>query len=197
MTITLPRLPRTAQYELRPVRTTRVQRAATGGALLPISRMGDHWEIEIDVGSLSAICARELMADLLRAGGQPVRVLIPQHGIDAGAPGGPVVSGGGQAGSSIELEGFTAHFAIRKGWYLTIETDGVGRAFLVCEEVVADADGLATVAIWPMLREPPADGDRIEIVEPWLEGLVDKGGETEGGLGRAVTPGAFVIEEAQ
>lgn len=197
MTITLPRLPRTADYEMRFVDETRVQRAGTGGSLLPLSRLGDHWAIEIEVGSLSPLCARELTADILRARGQPVRVMIPQHGIDTGAPGAPRVAGAGQAGSFIAIDSITPNFAVRKGWFLTIVTGGVGRAYMVAAEVIANASGEVTVEILPMLREPPADNDVVDIAQPWLEGLATEGGGMEGGLMRAIRPGSFVIEEAQ
>ena len=195
MTITLPRLHRNTAYVMKPVRRAEVLRAASGGARLPISRPGDHWSAEVDVGVLSTVCGRELIADVLRGAGETVRVPIPQPGIDPGAPGSVRIKGAGQSGTEVEMDGFTPYFALRKGWFLTIETSGAERAYLVCEEVIADAAGEATVTLWPMLHVQPADNDTVEIAEPYLVGLIDEGGDHESGLLPAVTLDSFTVEE--
>lgn len=195
MTIVLPRMPRNTAYTLRPVRQTDVQRAATGGARLPINRTGDHWSVEVDTGALGIICARELLADILRGAGEMVRVYIPQPGIDTGAPGTPRVKGADQAGSNLIVDGLTPYFAVRKGWFVTVVTDGVGRPYLVTGEVIADAAGEATLPLWPMLHVQPADNDVVEVAEPFLDGLITEGGEENSGLLPVGVPDSFVIEE--
>lgn len=196
MTITLQRLPRTAEYEIRQVEVSDVQRSSNGVSL-PITRTGDHFEIEIDVGSLSPICARELTVDLLQGRGQRIRVLLPMQGIDTGAPGAVVVGGADQSGSSLDVTGGTAYAVIRKGWFVTIETDGIGRLHMITAETILDATGAAALPLWPMLRAPPADGDTVEISEPYIEGFRSDGGELASGLIKAARPGSFVIEEAE
>lgn len=196
MTITLPRLPRTAEYEIRQVEVSDVQRS-TNGVALPITRTGDHFEIEVDVGSLSPICARDLTVDLLQGRGQRIRVLLPQQGIDTGAPGAVVVDGAGQGGTSLLVRGGTPRAVIRKGWHLTVITDGIGRLLWSSAEVILDGAGAGTLQFWPMLRVPPADGDTVEISEPFLEGFRSEGGEMSSGLVKAARPGSFVIEEAE
>lgn len=195
MTIVLPRMPRNTAYTLRPVRQTEVQSAAAGGARLPINRTGDHWSVEVDTGALGIVCARELLADILRGAGEMVRVYIPQPGIDTGAPGAPRVKGGDQAGSTLLVDGLTPYFAVRKGWFVTVVTDGVGRPYLVTGEVIADAAGEATLPLWPMLHVQPADNDAVEIAEPYLDGLIVEGGEENSGLLPVGVPDSFVIEE--
>lgn len=194
MTIILPRLPRASDYEVRLVEGTDVQRS-TNGVALPLARTGDHFEVEIDTGSLSPIHARELTVDLHRARGERVRVLLPQQGIDTGPLGVVTVDGAGQSGTTLNVRTPTPHGVFRKGWYVTVITDGIGRLCELAAEAVANADGEAALSIWPMLRVPPADGDTVEVAEPFLEGLRDKGGDLVSGLVRAARPGAFVIEE--
>lgn len=193
MTITLQRLPRTAEYEIRAVEGTDVQRSVNGAAL-GIDRAWDHFEIEVDVGSLAPECAREMTADLLRGRGERIRVLLPQQGIDTGAPGSVVVDGADQSGSGLDVRGATPYAVIRKGWYVTIETDGVGRLHIVAAETIVGADGTATLPLWPMLRVPPADGDSVEIAEPYLDGFRTDGGSLEMRM-KASRPDSFVIEE--
>lgn len=192
----LLRLPRNTRYQMLPMRRVTVQRAATGGARLPISQAGDHWAIEIETGALSVLTGRGLVGQVLNGTRTPVRVAIPQPGVDTGAPGAPRVAGAGQAGTSLNVDGVTPHHVVRVGQFVTVETDGSGRAYLVTAEAVANADGEITLPLWPMLHVEPDDDAVVEIAEPWIEGLIDEGGEHESGLIAAVTPESFVIEEA-
>ena len=66
--------------------------------------------------------------------------------------------------------------------------------YQVQAEIVADEAGEAILPIWPTLMVPHEDGDTIELSEPWIEGPVIEGGAFDVG-GRAVTPGAFSIEQ--
>lgn len=195
MTISLPRLPRNAGYALRFVRNSEVQRSGTGGALTPLTRAGDHFAMEVDPGPLAAMCGRELLADLARGVGERVRVPLPEPGIDKGAPGTPLVNGADQAGTSLDLDGLTPQFAIRKGWFITLETTDGATAHIVTAESIADADGEATVTFWPELWLPPADNDAVEISEPYIEGLIVEDGDQTSGLSRAVLTDSFVVEE--
>lgn len=193
MTITLPRLPRSAEYELRLIESTDVQRS-TNGVALPLSRPGDHFELEVDVGSLTAGCAWSLTVDLLRGRGETVRVFLPKQGVDVGTPGALVVDGADQSGALLAVRGGTPNAAIGK-WPITVITGGTGRLYLIAEETILDAAGAAALPLWPMLRVPPADGDTIEILDPFIEGLRKEGGELAMGLVRAGKPGSFVVEE--
>lgn len=195
MTITLPRLPRNAKCLMRPIRNATVQRSGVGGARLPIVRTGDHWAIEVETGPLSVLWGRSLMADVLSGTSEPVRVLIPQPGVDTGAPGSPRINGADQAGSTVDLDGLTPWYVIRKGQFLTIVTGGEGRAYMATAEVIADASGEASVPIWPMLHVEPANNDSVEIAEPWIEGLIDDGGDHDVGLLPLIEPDSFTIEE--
>lgn len=196
MTITLQRLPRSAAYEIRPVEISDVQRS-TNGVSLPISRAGDHFEIEIDVRSLGTACARELTVDLLRGRGQRLRVPLPLQNINIGPIGTVVADGAGQSGSSLNVRGGTPYAVVRKGWHMTIVTDGEGRLHQASEEVVFDGDGQGVIPFWPMMRVPPEDGDAVEIAEPFIEGFRSEGGEMSAlKPSRANGVGSFVIEEA-
>lgn len=195
MTITLQPLPRSARYEIRMVEMSEVQRSSNGVAL-PINRPGDHFEIEIDVGSLPTMCARELTTDVRQGRGQRLRVPLPQQDIKTGAVGVTLVDGDDQSGSSIDIKNGGAQAVIRKGWHVTIVTDGIGRLYEVRAETIIAADGTATLPIWPMLRVPPADDDVVEISEPFIEGYRVSGGELGmTNASRAGYAGTILIEE--
>ena len=214
-TMYLPRLHREMGYELKPVRNSVVQRAGTGGSLTPINRTGDHWSVEIDVGTLSISCGRELLADIVRGPSERIRVMLPQNGIDIGAPGGLVVphsdgsyfSGGsgyvsrisvdgdGQEGNTLAVKLFTPGYVARKGFFFTLETAAGSSAHILTETLVADASGLAELRFWPMLWRPPADNDAVIFSAPYFEGfIVDDGGQSFG-VFKSVRTDSFVIEE--
>lgn len=192
----LRRLPRGTSYQPRMIRRVEVQRAGTGGARLTISHPGDHWAIEVDAGVMALMDARELIADIMMATANPVRLPWPQRGLDVGAPGAEVVvAGAGQAGSTIALSGFTPHYLFRKGQFLTIETSGSGRLYMASAPAVADGAGAISLQIWPMLHVQPQDGDPVEVAEPFIEGTIDEGGDHETGLMPAGELNSFTIEE--
>lgn len=194
-TIVLPPLARQTEYLLREVLNSEAQRAGTGGSLSPLSRPGDHWAIEIDVRALSTACGRELLADLVRGVANRVRVPIPQPGVDTGAPGAPRVKGADQAGTSLILDGLTAQYVIRKGWFFTLETAEGASAHIVTAEAIVASNSEVTVNFWPELWLAPSDNDLVEIGEPYLEGMVvDRGGQTSSRIAAVLTD-AFVIEE--
>lgn len=172
-------------------------RPASGGPVLPSDRTGDHWALEFDPGPMMAECGLSLVADLVRGRGERIAIPIPQPGIDTGAVGLPVVDGAGQSGDTFALTGFEANYVIRKGLFLSVLTDGKWTAYMIGGEVIADADGDAEVPVWPMMHVPHEDGDRVEMTEPVIEGLLSEGGAYEGAGRSGVAPGTVVIEESE
>jgi hypothetical protein len=194
VTIILPRFRRQTQFLIRKVSASRVARSPNG-ARLPLNRPGDHFAMEVDAKTLGAACGRELLADILRGNGETVRAYIPQIGIDPGAVGAPKVAGADQWGESLTLDGFTPYFAIRKGWFFTVVRAAFPSLHIVTAEVIADLDTTATIPFWPPLRTVTADNTEIELVEPWLEGSIDEGGDHETAGFKALTLDSFTIEE--
>lgn len=192
--IQLPEQHRYTGYTVRPVRNTNVLTSTTGGARLPINRGGDHWALEVAPDVVDPRTGRELVADLIRAVGQTVRVALPQSGIEPGAIGSPVVAGASQYGLSLNCSGFRPYAAIGKGWWLTVVTGGRGRLHMIGAQSLADASGLATLSVWPALRAP-ANADVLHIVDPFIEGIVSEGGEHEAGLMRTISVKSFEVEE--
>lgn len=192
--IILPRLPRGAGYALRFVRNSETQRSS-GGTLSPLNRAGDHFAIEVDPGVLGTACGRELLVDLARSHGKRLRAPIPEPGVTKGPVGVPRVNGSGQAGTSLNLDGFTPQLAIRKGWFFTLETAEGSSAHIVAADVVAGVSTTATVTFWPELWLEPTDNDRVHFIDPYIEGLIVDEGDQASGVFAAVTTSAFVIEE--
>jgi hypothetical protein len=194
VTITLPRLPRGAGYSVRFVRASETQRSGMG-SLTPLNRAGDHFAVEVDPGVLAVSCGRELLADLARGHGERLRAPLPEPGVDKGSVGTPLVAGADQAGTSLDLDGFTPQCVIRKGWFFTLETADGSSAHIVAEEVIANAAGAVTVSFWPELWLEPGDNDPIVLIDPYIEGLIVDEGDQASGRFAAVSTAPFVIEE--
>lgn len=198
MTIILPRLHRSAEYEMKPVYAgTETLQPATGGPRMPVDRPGDHWALEIDTGTLRTSCGQALMADIVRGRAQPVAIQIPEPGIDKGVPGKLKVDGAGQTGEYLNVKGGTRGALIRKGWFISIFSGGHWYAHMVTQTTANDGLGFNTLSLWPMLRAPHADNDEVEAISPMIEGLVIEGGDYGVRRPYIVRPGTILIEENQ
>ncbi len=220
LTYPLPLSPfhRTTGFNLRPVIAASMQRSAIGFPVSPLDGMGDHWAVEVDPLAMGTECGRRLLSKLVRGPRRRVRVPIPQRGFDIGQPGGlravphgdgaffsdvtgyapirPRVDGSGQSGSTLRMIGATPGYVVREGLFFTLETRFGSSAHIVTEDAVTDDAGRVEVAFWPMLWRDPADGDHVEMFEPYIEGLVvDQGGQASVGF-PAVTTDPFTVEEA-
>lgn len=195
MTIVLPRFRRQTDFKLRKVSASSVAVAATGGARLPLNRAGDHWAIEVEAGVLAASCGREMLADIVQGSITSVRAYVPQIGIDPGTVGAPRVKGASQWGSALIIDGLTPALTVKKGWFFTVARTVLPSLHIVTAAVVADGTGEATVAFWPPLRSVTADNEIIEIIDPWIQGSIEDGGDHDAGAFAALSLGGFTIEE--
>lgn len=115
---------------------------------------------------------RQLLALLIRAQSEGLRVEFLQPGFKPGSPGATVVNGNGQSGKSLAIRGGTPNYAVRAGQFLTHMRGTSGFLYMVDAEVILDATGAGTLSVSPMLREEPVDGDAIDLATPTIEGFV-------------------------
>ena len=174
MAITLPALPRQAQYNMRDVPAgSGMLSPAFGGPDNPLSRMGDKWAIDVVIPSLRwAGCGASLTADLLQGRRELLGLTIPEPGVTQTGFGTPLIKGAGQSGSAIDLDGLTAGAVIPKGKFIEIVTGGYSYVHMVTAEATADGAGeVAGLAIFPMLRVSPADNATVNIANPRIWGF--------------------------
>lgn len=195
MAIILPRLHRATDYSLIAVEGKRVARSATGGSRQPNDRTGDHFSVEVAAGALSPVCARALLVDVLRGVGEPLRLYLPKVGVSVGSPGLPKVAGAGQVGGSLNVDGFTASYLIKKGYLFTLVTDESPSLHIVAEDTEASAGGVATVSFWPLVRNIPADNTALEFEDPFIQGTREGEAGGSSGLADAIFLESFTIEE--
>lgn len=166
-------LPRGTRYSLREVSRNRVMTPTFGGPETVVQRMGTRSAIEVQVPSVAAGgCGPALIADLLRARYEGGLIAIPEPKMPTHNYGAPLVRGAGQLGTLLVIDGLVPGVAIPKGKWFSLVIAGRRYAYLVAQEVVAEADGHATLPIWPMLRRSPPDNGSVELSEPKMEGFV-------------------------
>ena len=165
-----------------------------GASSIRVNRAGNRYRIGFSYPPMQADKARTFTGRLTRAKREGVRILLPLI-VPQGAPGTTVVDGAGQSGTSLAVRGFHEGYPAKEGFWLTIvDADGVGYLHQLTETVRADG-GAVTLTIEPPLRAPFADGDRVELAVPFIEGFVD--GEAWGWsvpVNRLVSVG-FTVEE--
>jgi len=133
---------------------------------------GQAWVADVVLRAMARAEAEAWIATLLALNGKQGTFLL---GDPAGknprgsGSGSPVVSGAGQAGQTLSTSGWTASaqgVLLKGDW---IQLGGTGspvtpkRIHRVLNDVNADGGGLATIDIWPRLRESPLNGSAVVL----------------------------------
>ncbi len=149
------------------------QRPSTGAAVLKVHRKGSRYRAMISYPPMLPSVSRVFVSRLLKAKREGLRIPYPLIE-PQGAPGNPVVNGAGQTGTTLNIRGLTPGYAIKEGYWLSIE-DANGQHYLhnAGAAVRASASGTASLPISPELRVPFADGATIHLAKPMIEGFVD------------------------
>lgn len=150
-----------------------VLRPSTGAALLRVDRQGSRYKAAMTFPPfVEAAQGRIIVSRLIRAKRMGLRVEFPLT--DAQECEDAAVDGAGQAGTSLRIRGLFPGRAIREGYWLNVvRRDGQHFLHNVAGAALADATGKATLPLSEMLRWPFADGDRVKLVRPMIEGIVD------------------------
>lgn len=167
--IVLPSLPRPNRMVVETLDFGFTQRGASS---LRVERPGGRFRLSFSWPSeiMRPPVSSQFTAKLKRAKRQGVQIdVLPPF--PQGAPGSPVVDGSGQSGTSINVRGLTPGYTAREDYWLTIvESNGTAYLHSVFQTVRAGSGGNATLQIEPPLRAPFADGDRVELARPFIQG---------------------------
>lgn len=171
-----------------------------GASALRVNRLGSHYRIAMTLPPLDDDAgARIVVSRLIRAKREGLRVPYPLLSVDQSACGSAVVvDGAGQVGGVLRVRGLPAGAVVREGYWLSVESSS-GQHYLHNHggDVVADGSGRAALLVGDtMLRRAFADGVKVHLVAPMIEGLID-GNEQSWGLSvDHNTAIEFTIEEA-
>ncbi|MFC3711258.1 hypothetical protein ACFOMD_01665 [Sphingoaurantiacus capsulatus] len=150
-----------------------------GGETQRLNRLGDRFAVEVVLTpTQDAAQALAYISRLRRGRREGARMPFPQLNLPIGNPGELRVHGSGQAGSSLTVRGATTGYGFREGQFFSLVHDGRRYLHSVATAATAPVGGVLTLAIEPMLRVSPGDGDLIEMAAPMIEGFV--GGNEQG-----------------
>lgn len=147
-----------------------------GGASQYIGRLGDRYEVAVQMPPMKPETARIFISRLAQAKKSSLVMPFPQPGVTVGAEGVPRVNGAGQAGTFLAIDGLPASKVLRDGWFFSILTGGRRYIHQLAADSTASAGGAATIQFEPMLRVSPADNAVIEFATPMIEGFVQGNG---------------------
>lgn len=131
---------------------------------------GDWWDCNIGLPPMyrSTAAPWEAFFGELRGRANVFQFYDPRYKSPLGSgSGSPVVSTSGNnlpMTTSLATRGWTAN---AQAVLLAGDRFQVGyRLYMACETVNADANGNATITVWPSLRETPPDGTAINLTKP-------------------------------
>lgn len=129
---------------------------------------GAQWLATLTLPPMKRTLAADWQAFLVSLRGRMGTFLLGDP--DAKAPrgvatGSPVVVGGMQTGVELETGGWTAGVAgiLKAGDYIQLGSGSTARLHMVLADVASDGSGLATLDIWPPLRESPANASSVVL----------------------------------
>ncbi|HEY0116291.1 MAG TPA: hypothetical protein VGB54_11255 [Allosphingosinicella sp.] len=144
-----------------------------GGPVQRINRLGNRFSIELALPPIRQEPEGRILAAKLRLAKQNGALYtFPQPGLVlSGAPTG-AISGAVAGGTAISISGLSNGQPFVLGQFISIIVAGRRYVHGVAADTAANAGGVASLTIDPMLRVSLSAGQTVEIAEPKLEGLM-------------------------
>lgn len=167
----LPAFPDAATVTIKPINTVAVL-TSPHSLKQQVQRFGGQlWSAEIKLPPMPPAVAAPWTAMLLALNGRLGTVLVgnPYAVAPFGvATGTPLVDGASQVGGSLATRGWSPSVTgiLKAGDSIQLGSGAATRLHQVLEDVDSDAGGLASLTLWPDLRESPADGAAIVTQSP-------------------------------
>ncbi len=169
--LTLPTTPVPSRMVMRALNSTAISRSPFTFEQQVFEHQGGMWLAEMSLPPMERAVAEPWISTGLKLRGlNGTFLLLPYSAKTARGSGAgtPLVDGAGQTGLVLNTKGWTASSTgvLLAGDYLQLGTGSTSRLYKTLNDVDSDAGGLATLDIWPRLRESPADGATIKITNP-------------------------------
>lgn len=146
---------------------------ALGGPVQRVERMGNRFRLSVTMPPMrSEKLGREWVTKLVQGKQEGARMEWPLLGFDVGSPGDVLVSGAGQSGRTLTVDGATANYIFRAGQFFSVEVSGQHYLHVVTAEAIFDGVTPLPLAIEPMLRVSPADNAACHFGVPMIEGFI-------------------------
>jgi len=169
-------------------------RSAFGTNAQSYVRAGRHWSFSVSLHAMASAKAAEWSE--LDDESEAVAWPIPQDHLISGSEGAPRVAGGGQLGSTLNIDGVTAGLILPKDLFIAVITGGQRYVYRLKSAVTVSGTGTAALSLRPIIRAVHADNDVVELVSPRVEGFARfTGFVTQPRRGNLTKPTSFTIEE--
>lgn len=162
-----------------------------------IQRLGSRWAIDFEMPPMAYVQAMKWIAALTAGEGDTVSIKIPQPFFDVGSPGTPLVNGGSQLGTSINIDGLSSTYKAHAGQWFNLTASSRSYLYQVAEDKTAASGVMAGLKFNPMIRRSPADNSAVNFAAPVIEGWLG-GNDTSWTVDNAMWTGIkFTIEERE
>lgn len=161
-----------ASFTMRLVDFGGVQSPSLGGKDLRVNRLGNRFACDVTLPPLPNATGLIVVSRLIRAKSEGLRIAIPQTNGNQGSPGTPLLNGAVTGGTSLVVDGLTAGYAGKEGYWLSIVKSGQHYVHSVAADFTANGSGQATITIAPAVRVSFPDNAAIYLLDPRIEGNV-------------------------
>lgn len=165
--LTLPALPDFNGAKFTGISTVGITTSAFTGSSQVQQHQGEWWSAQLSLPPMKRVLAADWQAFLLSLGGLFGTFYLGDplgRTAQGTVDGTPLVDGAAQTGKTLDTKGWTpGDGVLLAGDYIQIGSGTTQRLYQVLVDVDTDSGGLATLDIWPRLRESPADSAAITI----------------------------------
>ena len=151
-----------------------VQESSLGGETQQYNTPGNRFGLSVQLVPLSVDEARVVVARLIRAKQDKLRIAWPLQQ-SQGSPGAALAVNGAvtAATTSLPVDGGTPGYLAKEGYWLSIEAaSGQHYMHQLASNVSLNGSGAGTLSVHPAMRFPFADGARVHLARPMIEGYV-------------------------
>ena len=132
---------------------------------------GQWWEMEVSMPAMKRDDAEQVASFLLKMNGKYGTFLLGDkantapRGVGTGTP---LVYGASQTGDQLITDGWTPSTTgiLKAGDWIQLGSGSTTLLHKVLDDVTSDASGIATLNIFPNLRQSPADNAQVSISSP-------------------------------
>lgn len=157
--LALPASPGFTRSKLSPRTVVAASASPFTGQQQVYRHQGEWWEFEAGLPPMRRAVAEGWIAALTSLFGKHGTFLFGDPDAKAAFgtfTGTPLVNGAGQSGNGLATKGWTAGITLKAGNYIQIGSGSTTRLYKLLKDAVVDGGGLASLDIFPRLRESPA-----------------------------------------
>lgn len=172
--IMLPPPTRETDINVRELSWAKDMTPTSGGKNQRQARLGTRHAIGFSIPVLRyAWCGAKIAAQLaMGRTGDGAAMIIPEPGVGDLGLGNGTVDGSPQLGSTINVKGWAVGKVIPHGKWLNLISGGRYYAYFTTAEVTVDANGKASLPVYPMIRRSAPDNSEVRIFKPLIQGLI-------------------------